>query len=94
MATITINIPTDKEQWVMDGLSIRYGYPLMVENPAFDHEVVEDPVTNPRTIDNPETVPEFCKRMIIYMIKSEANTGHNQVSQESNAVEANTVELT
>jgi len=94
MATITINIPTDKETWVLEGFSTRFGYQLQVPNPAFDQQQPVDPVDNPMTIDNPETLPAFTKRIIIHMIKTEANTGHNQVSQEANAVIANEVELT
>ena len=94
MATITINIPTDKEDWVLDGFAIRFGYPAMVDNPDYDDQLPVDPETNPLTIDNPETLQAFAKRMIIHMIKSEANVGHNHVSQEANAVIANTVDLT
>lgn len=94
MATITINIPVNKEDWVLDGFAIRFGYPLQVPNPDYDDQEPEDPILNPQTIDNPETLPAFAKRMIIHMIKSEANTGHNQASQEANAVVANTVDLT
>lgn len=94
MATITINIPVDKEDWVLDGFAIRFGYEALVANPAYDSEQPEDPITNPQTIDNPETKAQFAKRMIIHMIKSEANVGHNQVSMEANAVIANTVDLT
>jgi hypothetical protein len=94
MATITINIPVGKEAWVINGFAIRFGYPLLVANPAYDDELPEDPETNPQTIDNPESKPAFAKRMVIHMIKSEANTGHNQASMEANAVIANEVELT
>lgn len=94
MATITINIPVDKEDWVLDGFAIRFGYQDLVANPAYDDQLPEDPITNPQTIDNPESKEAFAKRMIIHMIKIEANTGHNTVSMEANAVIANTVELT
>jgi hypothetical protein len=93
MATITINIPTDKETWVLDGFATRFGYPLQVANPAYDSEQPEDPILNPQTIDNPETLPAFAKRMIIHMIKDNANQGHNQASMEANAVIANDVTL-
>lgn len=93
MATITINIPTDKEDWVLDGFAIRFGYQLQVENPDFDNKLPVDSETNPLTIDNPETLPAFAKKMIIHMIKSEANVGHNQESMEANAVIANDVTL-
>lgn len=94
MATITINIPVDKEQWVLDGFKIRFNYQEQVDNPDFDSQQPVDAVTNPLTIPNPESLEAFAKRMIIHMIKSEANVGHNQVSMEANAVIANTVDLT
>ena len=94
MATITINIPTDKEDWVLDGFAIRLGYSPQVPNPTYDPGEPTDPITNPETIDNPETKPQFTKRMIIHIIKTEANTGHNQTSMDANAVIANTVDLT
>jgi len=94
MATITINIPTNKVDWVLDGFAIRFAYQETVNNPDFDSEIPVDPETNPQTIDNPETLPAFAKRMIIHMIKSEANVGHNQTSLAADAVIANEVELT
>ena len=94
MATITINIPTDKEDWVLDGLAIRFSYQEQLPNPTFNSGEPVDPITNPETIDNPETKPQFVKRMLIHIIKTEANTGHNQTSMEANAVVANTVDLT
>ena len=94
MATITINIPVDKEDWVLDGFAIRFDYQELVANPDYDDQLPEDPVTNPQTIDNPESKQEFAKRMIIWMIKEAANTGHNRTSMEANAVIANTVDLT
>ena len=68
MATITINIPVDKEAWVLGGLSMRFGYPDMVTNPnydaqefipnpAYDDQIPEDPDTNPSTIPNPTYDP-------------------------------------
>lgn len=94
MATITINIPVDKEDWVLDGFAVRFGYPTQVPNPDYDDQIPVDPVTNPVMIDNPENKQAFAKRMIIHMIKTSANDGHNQVDMEANAVEANTVDLT
>lgn len=93
MAKITINIPADKEQWVLDGFVIRFGYETMVENPEFNDILPVDSETNPLSIENPETIPQFAKRMVINMIKNEAFAGHNQVSQEANAVIANEVNL-
>ena len=64
MATITINIPVDKEAWVLNGFAFRFGYPTTVPNPDYnslefiinpdyDDQIPEDPTTNPTMIDNP-----------------------------------------
>ena len=93
MATITINIPQDKEDWVLNGFAMRFGYQARVDNPDFNDTELVDAVTNPLTIDNPESLPAFCKRLIIHLIKDNANQGHNQVSLAANAVIANDVIL-
>lgn len=93
MATITINIPNDKLGWVMDGFALRFGYEPKIDNPNFDAVKAVDPIENPLKIDNPETLPQFSKRMLIHIIKSEANTGHNQASMQVNADIANGIEL-
>ena len=94
MATVTINIPVDKEDWVIDGLAFRFGYSVLINNPDFRPEEPVDPDTNPQTIPNTQTKVEFAKAMIIAMIKDAANNGWNQESFEANKVIANTVELT
>jgi len=93
MATVTINIPVDKEQWVLDGFASRFNYQAMVDNPDFDKSLPVDAETNPRSIANEESLPAFAKRILIHMIKVEANAGHNQNSQIANDIIANTVTL-
>ncbi len=94
MAKITINIPVDKEGWVLDGLALRFGYKDQVDNPDFDQVQPVDPETNPLKVPNPETKVKFAKSMVIYMIKDAANQGHNTTSLEANADIANDVTLT
>jgi hypothetical protein len=68
MAQITINIPVDKEDWVLDGWGAKFGYQTGVTNPSFDDrtdipnpayddQIPEDPETNPSTIPNPDYDP-------------------------------------
>jgi hypothetical protein len=68
MATITITIPVDKEDWVLNGWGVRFGYQTGVTNPdfddrthipnpAYDDQIPEDPETNPSTIPNPDYDP-------------------------------------
>ena len=94
MATLSINIPDNKVSWLADGFAKRFGYSAQIENPAFDPDIAEDPVTNPRHINNPENKIAFAKRMIIHMIKHEGLAGHNRVSMEADQVIADEVDLT
>jgi len=94
MATITINIPTDKVTWVLDGMALRYGYQTDIENPAFDHDLPEDPDTNPTTIPNPESKGAFAKRFVIMHIKSEATQGYISQEWTTRKAEENDVTLT
>ncbi len=94
MAKITINIPVDKEGWVLDGLALRFGYQDTVDNPNFDQIQPVDSETNPLKVPNPQSKAKFAKSMVIYMIKDAANQGHNTTSLDANAVIANEVTLT
>ena len=64
MAQITFNIPDDKVADVRAAFKTTYNYQSVVPNPAFDPQLPEDPITNPSTIDNPETEVQFFKRKI------------------------------
>ena len=76
MATITINIPVDKEEWVLDGLALSYNYIENIENPLFDSELPEDPIENPFLIPNPQSKAAFVKEHIIEKLKYDATHGH------------------
>jgi len=64
MAQIIFSIPDDKIQGVRNAFADAYSYQATIANPAFDPELQEDPITNPSTIDNPETEVQFFKRKI------------------------------
>ncbi len=64
MAQITFNIPDDKIQGVRNAFADAYRYQAIIANPDFDPELPVDPVTNPETIDNPETKHQFFKRQV------------------------------
>jgi hypothetical protein len=76
MATITINIPVDKEDWVLDGLAVSFNYQTDIPNPLFDDQLPEDPIENPLTIPNPVTKAGHAKAGIIEVIKDRATQGH------------------
>ena len=64
MAQITFSIPDDKIQGVRNAFADAYRYQAIIANPDFDPELPVDPVTNPETIDNPETKHQFFKRQV------------------------------
>lgn len=76
MASITITIPVDKEQWVLNGLKFRYGYQETITNPAFDPSIGMDPSTNPLTIPNTQTIGQLTKEMLIDHLKKEVTQGY------------------
>lgn len=76
MASININIPDDKAQWLVQGLATRFGYSDFLPNPDFNPTLPIDASTNPDTIPNPQTKVQFAKAMVIEFIKKEAAQGY------------------
>ena len=64
MAQFAVEIDDADVQRVMDAVSANYNYQTQVDNPDFDEELAEDPVTNPRLIDNPENVYIFANKIV------------------------------
>jgi len=64
MAQIIFSIPDDKIQGVRNAFADAYSYQATIANPDFDPQLPEDPITNPSTIDNPETKHQFFKRKV------------------------------
>jgi len=94
MATITINIPVDKEEWVLNGLAIRYGHEDTIPNPLFDEELEEDSSTNPATIPNPQSKAQFAKARIIDHIKAEVTQGYILQQWDIHRVEEENLNIT
>ena len=76
MKIITINIPDENADWILDGIALRYRYPTTIDNPSFDASLGIDASTNPFVIPNPETKEEFAKQQIINFLKTEATQGY------------------
>ena len=76
MATININIPVDKEVWVLNGLALQYNYQETIENPLYDVGEPIDPITNPFSIPNPQSKAVFIKEHIMSNLKKDATEGH------------------
>ena len=64
MAQVTITIPDEKVADVRAAFKATYNYQSIIPNPNFDPQLAIDPVTNPQTIDNPETEAQFFQRKI------------------------------
>lgn len=86
MAQITITIPDAKVPEVREAFKATYNYQAIIANPSFDPNLPIDPVTNPETIDNPETEGQFFQRKIrewirdvvkAYQAKVAANTARD-----------------
>ena len=72
MATITINIPVDKEQYVIDGICAHFSYQTDIEDPE-----------NPGTlIPNPMTEQQFCKFLLIETMKNWVSEGQRKLDYE------------
>lgn len=91
MATITINIPTDKETYVLEGIALARGYQSKIPNPNYNDTILQDPIDNPAEIDNTETLPIFSKRMIIIGIKQMVAEGHSMVSEQAELVTSDNI---
>jgi hypothetical protein len=59
MATITINIPDNVLQRVVNGVAVAHGY----------QERIPDPANPDATIPNPQTRAQFAKAMLVKFVK-------------------------
>jgi hypothetical protein len=62
MAQFCVEIPDDKISEVLNAMGSQYRYQAEIANPDFDDQLPVDPVTNPQTITNPETIAMFVNR--------------------------------
>ncbi len=62
MAQFCVEIPDDKISEVLNAMGSQYRYQTEIANPDFDDQLPVDPVTNPQTITNPETIAMFVNR--------------------------------
>lgn len=62
MAVFSINIDDSDVNRVTTAVCANYGYKPEIENPNFDPEQDQDPISNPLMIDNLETSSQFANR--------------------------------
>lgn len=73
MAKITIDIPDDVIQEVLNAYAFRFNYQETIYNPEYDRDLPEDE-NNPMSILNPESKALFAKRMLIDQVRNVYNT--------------------
>jgi hypothetical protein len=65
MADIEINLPVDKRT----DIAYSQGYRDTVENPDFDDQLPEEPITNPKYIPNPISKQDWVRAQLIVFLK-------------------------
>jgi hypothetical protein len=82
--SITITIQDDaKAIKLLNYFCKRFGYQDTIANPDFNSELAEDPVTNPTTIDNPESKKDYLKRYTIRWWREEAKHGMRKENEST-----------
>lgn len=64
MAQFSIEIADQDVNRVLNAVAKNYNRPEKIPNPNFDPGRPENPGSNPRDIDNPESVPVFVNRIV------------------------------
>jgi hypothetical protein len=83
MTQVTITIPDDVKDRVLDGFSYSRGYEDTISNPGYD----SDNPRSPLTIPNPESKLEFVKRTLIQIL-TESVMSYESREAASDAAEA------
>ena len=89
MAQFAVEIDDADVQRVMDAVAANYNYQTQVDNPDFDEELEEDPVTNPRLIDNPENVYIFANKIVRKFLADNVRAYEVKVAKEAAAAAVN-----
>ena len=88
MAQFSVEIADADIMRVMDAIAANYKRQVMIENPAFDDQLPEDADTNPRMIDNPETVFQFCNRIVRQFLSENVKAYEVRLAKEAAAAAA------
>lgn len=78
-----IRVPADLWQEIQDAYAWSVGYREMVPNPDFNPNLPEDPVDNPRTIDNPVSKQELVRLVLREGIKERIRKYRAYLAQQS-----------
>lgn len=89
MAQFALEIADEDVQRVMDAVAANYNYPTQVDNPNFDEELEEDPVTNPRLIDNPENKYIFANKIVRKFLSDNVRAYEVKVAKDAAAAAVN-----
>lgn len=83
MAQFCVEIPDDKIEMVIASMCGQYKYKEQVLNPEFDRSQEEDPLTNPKFIENPEKPYMFVNRITREWIVNNVKTYQSKLAAES-----------
>lgn len=72
---------------VIDAFCAAYGYAAKVPNPAFDGTKPEDPVSNPTTIDNPQSKQQFFNRHLTGYLRGIVENQRGEVERKKITVD-------
>jgi hypothetical protein len=89
MASFAVEINDADVQRVMDAVCSNYGYESVIPNPNFDVGQEEDPVSNPRTIDNPENQFQFSNRIVRKFLSDNVKAHEVKVAKATAAAAVN-----
>ena len=85
MAQFALEIADADVQRVMDAVAANYNYQTQVSNPDFDEELEENPLTNPRMIDNPENVYVFANKVVRKFLSDNVRAYEDKLAKEAAA---------
>ena len=88
MAQFAIEIADADIMRVMTAVAANYKRQEMVDNPEFDDQLPEDPTTNPAQIENPETVFQFCNRIVRQFLSENVKAYEVRLAKEAAAAAA------
>jgi hypothetical protein len=67
--TVTVNYPDNIQIELRDTLAVAWNYTEQVPNPQFNSALPENPTTNPRLINNPQSKSSFIQNYLNDQLK-------------------------
>ena len=84
--TVDLTVPDGVTvQDLRDRLEAGSSWSKEVSNPDFNPEQPVDPVSNPETIDNPETAQAFAKRYMANALRNALKAGKKRLAEQADS---------